>query len=209
MPVSLELVEDTPSLLGQLRQMMQDSKDRLENAAFINGTGSGQPYGLVTRLEAASGVDVTVATAGAIVADDIYNALAAVPARYRSETSWVTSLGVLNEIRSISDDKLGNFLADLSQGYTFNLLGRPVYENSEMPDLAATAGATLAVVGDVSNYVIFDRAGSMRVELVNHLFGSNDRPTGQRGIFAHWRVGADVRGGGAAVENGMRLVVNP
>jgi predicted phage gp36 major capsid-like protein len=27
------------------------------------------------------------------------------------------------------------------------------------------------------------------VELIPHLFGENRRPTGQRGWFAHWRVG--------------------
>ena len=32
----------------------------------------------------------------------------------------------------------------------------------------------------------------MRVEVVPHLVGASFRPTGQRGLFSYWRVGASV-----------------
>ena len=47
------------------------------------------------------------------------------------------------------------------------------------------------IYGDFSNYVIADRIGTT-VEFIPHLFGANRRPTGQRGWYAHFRVGADI-----------------
>ncbi len=38
--------------------------------------------------------------------------------------------------------------------------------------------------------MIVDRVG-MNIELVPHLFGANRRPTGQRGLYAWLRAGAD------------------
>jgi HK97 family phage major capsid protein len=52
----------------------------------------------------------------------------------------------------------------------------------------------IAVVGDFSRaFKIVDRVG-MNIELIPHLFGAaqGNLPTGQRGLFAYWRVGAKV-----------------
>jgi HK97 family phage major capsid protein len=52
------------------------------------------------------------------------------------------------------------------------------------------------IYGDFSNYVIADRIG-MTVEFIPHLVGANRRPTGQRGWYAYYRVGADSVNDGA------------
>ena len=59
-------------------------------------------------------------------------------------------------------------------------------------DSTVTGAASdfLAVVGDLSNYVIADRAGTT-VELVPNIFGVNRMPTGPRGWYMFKRVGAD------------------
>jgi HK97 family phage major capsid protein len=78
------------------------------------------------------------------------------------------------------------------------LLGRPVYEAEDM-DGTLTASTTnyIAIIGDFQQgYVIADRIGTT-VELIPHLFGSNRRPTGQRGWYAHVRHGAGVVDAGA------------
>ena len=55
---------------------------------------------------------------------------------------------------------------------------------------ATTTGTRIAVLADRrSAYCIVDRVG-MSFELIPHLLGSNRRPSGQRGLFAYWRVGA-------------------
>jgi HK97 family phage major capsid protein len=70
-----------------------------------------------------------------------------------------------------------------------SLLGRPWNEASFMDNTVA-AGKHPLVYGDFSNFVVTQRVGAT-VELIPHLFGSNQRPTGQRGLL---HVGAVRRG---------------
>ena len=66
-------------------------------------------------------------------------------------------------------------------------------------DGVINAGATnnVLIFGDFSNYVIADRVG-MTVETIPHLFATaNNRPTGQRGFYAFYRLGADSVNDGA------------
>ena len=61
------------------------------------------------------------------------------------------------------------------------------------PDSLSTTGhANLLVVGDFRQYWIARRSG-METELVQHIIGTTShRPTGERGWFAHARIGGDV-----------------
>jgi HK97 family phage major capsid protein len=57
---------------------------------------------------------------------------------------------------------------------------------------ATSTGTKIGIVGDFSSgYKIVDRIGGS-VELIPHLFGAASRPTGQRGLYYYWRVGAGV-----------------
>jgi HK97 family phage major capsid protein len=73
-----------------------------------------------------------------------------------------------------------------------DLLGKAVYEATAQSG-TFTTGQLIAVVGDFNYYKIVDRIG-MNIELIPHLFGpaQGNLPTGQRGYFAYWRVGAKV-----------------
>lgn len=211
-PYSIEIEQDWASMATEMIRLLSDAKDRLEGAAFVNGDGSGKPRGLVHRLTAstASGVKLDVTTAGTFDAVDVRKLFADLPARFRPNASWMSSISVANHVRSLGDDKLGNQTVNLSAGYTFPVLGRPWYEASDMPEMVSSTGTEpLVVVGDFSNYIIFDRVASARVELVPHLFGTtNGRPTAERGIFYHWRVGADTYTASNALEPGFRVLVN-
>jgi HK97 family phage major capsid protein len=68
------------------------------------------------------------------------------------------------------------------------LLGRPVYESSEMVS-AVTTGSNLILAGDFSEYLIYDRVG-MSLVYDPVVLGANRIPSGQGGFFAFWRVGA-------------------
>jgi predicted phage gp36 major capsid-like protein len=52
------------------------------------------------------------------------------------------------------------------------------------------------IFGDMSQFCITDRLGLV-TELVPHLFGSNRRPTGQRGWYCYYRTGSGVLVDGA------------
>jgi HK97 family phage major capsid protein len=211
-PYTFEVAQDWPDMLTAMRELLADSKQRLEAEKFLYGTGTNEPYGLLTRLEANTAADVAVTTSGALGAVDIYNLLADLPPRFRPNASWLMSMTVLNKVRQVSDDKLGNYVTDLRAGYNFSLLGRPVYEASDMDAFVnTTAAPTFACVGDFSKaYTIFDRLGSARISPVAHLFGTtNNRPLGMGGAYFFWRTGGDTLTGSTTGEQGARIMRNP
>jgi HK97 family phage major capsid protein len=84
--------------------------------------------------------------------------------------------------------------AQLGDGRPAVLLGRTALESEAMDGTITTSGAVhnyVLIFGDFSNYVVADQIGTT-VEFISHLFHtSNNRPSGQRGWFAHVRMGAD------------------
>jgi HK97 family phage major capsid protein len=78
-------------------------------------------------------------------------------------------------------------------------LGRPTYEAEEMDGTLGTGNDYVLCYGDFDAYVIADRL-AMSVEVIPWLFGANNRPTGQRGLWGWYRTGADsVNDGGLKV----------
>lgn len=186
-PFSIEVGMDWGGLRGEMGRLLQDAKDDLEAAKFISGTGTNEPFGVLTgttnTVNAAAGQTFTLA--------NLYSLVAALPPRYRTRSAFIGDLLVFNRIRQF--DTVGSSAAiwqdSLQLGNPSMLMGRPAYEASEMADVAT--GVKFLVLGDFSRYVIVDRIG-LTVELIPHLMGANRRPTGQRGLYAFWRNGAKV-----------------
>lgn len=190
-PFSIEIAQDWASMESEVAMLLANAKDDLEGAAFATGSGSSQPTGIVTALVAGSRTTAT-STANAIVLADVYTVAEAVGPRFRRGASWVMNYAILNDIRQLGTaNNYNGFTVDLTAAGVSQILGKPVYESSDMDGAYGSGENYCAVFGDFSNYVIFDRIG-MSVELIPHLFATqNNRPTGQRGFYAHWRVGAD------------------
>ncbi len=183
-PYSIELGADYGELTREMALMFSDAKDELEATAFISGTGVDQPLGLVTDL-AANGAAQAVAPAGAGVLSsaDVRYLRAKLPSKYRKRSAWLSDSLNLAAMQALGNGGDADFTVDFTADGVQRLIGRLAYE-----DDAITASPVDLIFGDFSQYVIADRAG-MTVETVPHLFGANNRPTGQRGLFAYWRVG--------------------
>lgn len=184
---SYEVLEDS-DFGSQFPTLLADAKDRLEEAAFATGTGSGQPYGVVTRA-------TTVASAGAAAyaVADVYAVQQALPARFRgplARNAWLANLAIINKTRQFDTAGGSAFWANLGMGQPERLLDAPIYESTTMVGTTTTASKNL-VLGDFKQYLIVDRVG-MSVMYEPIVKGANQRPTGQGGWFAFWRVGADV-----------------
>src|SRR6185312_695797 len=76
---SYEVLEDT-DFGQQLPGLLADAKDRLEEAAFATGSGSGQPQGVVNGATTV----VTTATTLVIAIGDVYAVQGALPPRFRN-----------------------------------------------------------------------------------------------------------------------------
>ncbi len=195
-PISIEALEDEANATAEVARLLAFGRDVLENAAFTTGSGSGQPTGIITALTGTSSI-VTSTTTDTFAAADIYKTDNALPARYRANAAWLANRSIYNLIRQFDTAGGAQMWERIGADVPPMLLGRPALESEDM-DGTVTAAAEnyLAVYGDWSNYVIADRVG-VTVEFIPHLVGANRRPTGQRGWYAYYRVGADSVNDGA------------
>lgn len=194
---SIEATQDMGALFGgaaeQLRGLFQDAKDRLEGAAFATGSGTNQPTGIFTALDANTNVELQTTTAGAVGEVDIHAVYRALGSRWRRRSTWLS-----NPLWSLAIKRLGTsvssaYTGDLREAPTGTILGRPFREAEDAPSAQTTTSLdNILILGDFSNYVIADKPGSMAVEYIPHVFGAtNGRPIGARGWYAYWRTGAD------------------
>lgn len=200
-PISIEALEDASNVTAEVARLLAFGKDVLEAEAFTTGSGSGQPTGIITALAASSpSVLVTPTTAETFAAADVYKVDSALPARYRSNASWLANRAVYNLIRQFDTGGGSQMWERIGADVPSMLIGRPALESESMDGAfnpAATANNYLLAYGDFQNYVIADRIG-MTVEFIPHLLHtSNNRPSGQRGWFAWYRAGADSVNDGA------------
>ena len=142
---------------------------RAEGAAFISGNGTSQPLGFLASPTANTG-DATRAygtlqflasgnAAGFDVAPDLrlIDLMMSLKAAHRQGASWVMNAGTLAALRKLKDST-GAFLwqPGLYAGQPDRLLGYPVVECADMPDVAA--GAFPIAFGNFANgYLIAER----------------------------------------------------
>lgn len=145
-----------------LADKIAEEFSELENAAFIDGDGSGKPKGI---LDYAAGTSwgqieqIASGTAGEVTASGLIDAYYALKSGYASRASFVMSRGAAAQARKLTDSE-GRYLwaPGLSEGRPDSLLGSPVYVDADMP---APGTDTLSVFcGDVrAAYRIADRTG--------------------------------------------------
>jgi HK97 family phage major capsid protein len=141
-----------------------------EGAAFVNGDGVTQPSGFLTATKAAdaswtwgklgyvlTGVSGGFATSGPsdVLIDTIY----ALKAGYRQNASIVMNRKTQNQVRRFKDAN-GNYLwlPPTGPGQPASLMGYPVVEAEDMPNIAADSYSI--AIGDFrAGYLVVDRVG--------------------------------------------------
>jgi HK97 family phage major capsid protein len=188
-PFSIEIGMDWSGLQSQMAVLLQDAKDILEADKFVNGSGTNEPFGVLTGTTNT----VNAGAGGTFTLANLYSLAGSLPPRYQPNATYIANLLLLNRIRQFettAGSLSGVWQEGMQAGIPPRLLGKSIYEASAMPN-ASTVGLLFLLVGDFSRYVIVDRIG-LTVETIPHLMGANRRPTGQRGIYAYWRNGAKV-----------------
>lgn len=202
-PISIEALQDEPNVTSEVGRLLAFGKDVHDAAAFATGTGSAQPTGIVTALAGGASV-VSSATTDVYAIADVYATQNGLPARYRPRASWLANNAIYNLTRQFDTGGGGGFWENLTSDRPALLMGKPAYEAENMDGvITALADNNSLIFGDFENYVIADRTGGMTVETIPHLFGGTANfPTGQRGFYAYYRVGADsVNDGGFSMLN--------
>ena len=184
-PFSIELEQDWNTLLAEMTNLLTDAKDVEEATSFVTGTGvSPEANGILTTLGAGANVTANTFTLGSL-----YSLQGALPARWRSNASFMASLDVYNAVRQFDTAGGAALWTYLSDGLPDRLLGRPAFESSVMPDASIAINDKYLLYGDFRQFLIVDRVG-MSVELVPHLLGANRRPTGS--LWVVWRSAASM-----------------
>lgn len=186
-PFSFEIGQDWGSLESELARCFADAKDGLEATAFLTGAGhaSNLPLGVLR----ASGTLVGTAANTAFAVGDLYAMEAALPPRFQTKARWLASRQHFQRIRQLDTAGGANLWVQLQNADPPELLGYPAHVISTMGGTALTSGASYAIFGDFSQFLIIDRIG-MSVNFIPFLFGGTAAfhpPTGESGLFAMWR----------------------
>ncbi len=157
-PVSLQLLEDSfIDLPAFLSGHIAERFAKAESTAFVTGDGNGKPTGWLDDLTGFA--QTVVAADGSDIETTIFDMLYSLPAAYAARGSWLMNRRTIGTVRKALDTALaGVAWSDSARdGTPAMLLGRPVYEAPDAPDLDTDGAITLADFG--SGYTIADRIG--------------------------------------------------
>jgi HK97 family phage major capsid protein len=205
--ISNELLADAPtrgpgfSIESILADQMGRVMGEREELAFVSGTGSGQPSGILSYITGFAGgviTKVTTATNNVIVAQDLLNTVYSLPRQYRANAKWVMTDAMFSKIRAllqataITTSGGGAYapfawsMGDgrLQDGEPDRLLGYPVVCVAQGPAYPAAGTArVMAAFGDFSYYHIGDRE-SVSIKVARETYLANNQ-TGYFGFARH------------------------
>lgn len=180
--VTEELLYDNAfNLENYIMQQFGKALANAEEDAFINGTGTGQPLGILAATGGAD-VGVTAKSATAITADELIDLIYSLKRPYRKSAAFLLNDQTLAAIRKLKDN-YGQYLwqPSLQAGEPDRILGYAAYTSPYFPAIAA--GKAAVAFGDFSYYNIGDRGTRSFAEL-KELFAGN----GMVGFVAKERV---------------------
>ncbi|MEX0408562.1 phage major capsid protein [Aquibium sp. LZ166] len=188
--VSAQLLEDNAyDLDGELQQEFAEAFALAEGKAFIVGTGDNdnQPTGLLTNADVAQMVTgATASFPASNPADVLITLYHKLPTTHAQRGVWMMNRNTLATIRKWKDSD-GRYLVidPITAGMPLTMLGRPIVECLDMPDIAA--GAFPIVFGDLQGYRIIDR---IQLQVLRDPFAR--ATNGEVRFHARRRTGGDV-----------------
>ncbi len=172
-----------------LARKIGDKMGRLQNTAFINGTGVGQPRGILTYPAGTTNPgqvqQVNSGSAAALTADGLRSLFFALKSGYIQGANWLMSRNAVEAISKLKDSQ-NQYLwqPGLQQGEPQSLLSHPIRRMEDMPAVAANS-LSIAFGNFREAYTIVDRSGirTLRDPFSNKPFVS---------FYSIQRVGGDV-----------------
>ncbi|WP_295135682.1 phage major capsid protein [uncultured Reyranella sp.] len=160
--VSKKLLEDSAvDINAEVAFDLAEEFGRLEGASFVGGDGVKKPLGFMSDTNVAysvSGSASVIADADGGV-DGLIDLMYALHPFYRSRGVWMANGSTIGKLRKLKDaDKNYIWTASIRDGEPATLLGRPIIEAPDMPDISG--GTYPLVFGDFATaFRIYDRVG--------------------------------------------------
>jgi HK97 family phage major capsid protein len=178
--VSDELLADNQTNLeAYLKSALGRAWGLTENAAFLTGTGTGEPQGAVVG----STLGKTAASTSAITAAEVMALYYSLGTPYRSGAAFVMNTSVEAAIRALTGNPF--LFLPTPQGAFDSLMGHRVFNSASMDEIGASKKTIL--FGNWEYYALVERQG-MIIQRNPYLYQAN----GQVGIFATVRTGGKV-----------------
>jgi HK97 family phage major capsid protein len=185
---SLEVLQDVPEFEAFVLDDISLDIQQLEEGWFVNGTGSGQPQGLIGNVGA--GITDEPDTNGNLVSiDATLDCIGSLNSMYYQNASWLMSRATAIGIRKAQLQTAAYEPVFRRENGVDTLHGYEVAYSESMP--AAARGACPALFGDFARgYVIGDRGGSaVRLKVVDQMWAT----AGTVGLIGYRRTDGRVR----------------
>lgn len=183
-PVTDELIEDAPMLDGYLRRKAPEKIGFKVNLAIIQGTGVGQPLGILNAASTVSVAKETSQPADTIYAANIFKMWSRMYGPWRSNAVWLINQDIEPQLFQMTipiknvagTENVGGSVVylpanGLSSSPFATLMGRPVIPSQAMETLG-DLGDIMFV--DLNQYLTIVKTGGVRAETSIHLWFDYD-----------------------------------
>lgn len=143
---------------AEVRMALSEDFAYKEGKAFVDGIGPLAPEGILSAPGVGYKFTGNASTLGTNPADLLIDLLYSLPAAYRARSTWLMNGTTLAAVRKLKDGTTGTYLWQpaYAAGQPETILGRPVVEAPDMPDVGT--GAEPIVLGDIGTaFRIIDR----------------------------------------------------
>ena len=159
-----KLIDDAAvDIEAWIAEKVSEIFSRTENSAFINGTGIGQPTGILSYAAGTSWgqiEQIDSGSAGAVTADSLINLYYSLKDDYARNATFLMNRSVMQSVRLLKESSTDQYIwqPGLADGAPDTLLGVPVMQAADMP--TAAADSLSVAVGDFRRgYKVVDRVG--------------------------------------------------
>ncbi|MGL4477380.1 MAG: phage major capsid protein [Aeromonas veronii] len=193
--VPFELLQDSQvDIEAFVNGRLADRLGRITNTGYTVGTGTAQPFGVVTR--AASGKVGTTGQTTTIIYDDLVDLIHSVDPAYRASgrVRFMMNDASLKVIRKLKDSSNRPIFIpgyELNNSMPDTLLGYEITINQDMPVMAANAKSVL--FGDFSKYIVRDVMAGTLFRFTDSAYAK----LGQVGFLMWMRTGGNLVDTGA------------
>jgi HK97 family phage major capsid protein len=174
-PVTNDVIEDSMfGLVDWISGKFRETIDLLQDNMVLNGTGLGQPLGLLANVDATSDDPASYALGNPITADGIMGLSWAIPEQYDENLTWCfNKTNVGSYVATLVDDQkrylwgMGYQDSGLNVPQRRTLAGYPVAFSGFSPDRATNAYPM--TLGDWSGYYLLERVG-LSLQVLNEVY---------------------------------------
>lgn len=178
-PMTDELLEDAPAMARYVSSKAPEKIEWKVTDAIVNGTGVGQPLGILNSAGTIVVPEVSGQAADTVRFENIVDMYSRLYSRSRTRAVWLMNpdaeakLPYMQFVNQGSGNAVPVYLppGGLSSSPYSTLFGRPIITSEAMPALGDQGDIVLA---DMSQYLTLVKAGGIKQDVSIHLFFDYD-----------------------------------